>query len=193
MGTIRSASATLRTRKTRLQLSHVWLIIVTAALLSTGAAVSYAGPAKYELPKISGSVGGSDWRMKVFRRSEQSRDRPCLSVSLESEGVGKSTICGPFAPLPLMTGSTANRGVAKRFVLGMVFRPPIVRAKVWFRGRDPRNVHLRLLSKNHAREIGLVPLRYGATAFAGKSCLVRVAGYASSGRLVKPMVKIPCG
>jgi hypothetical protein len=166
-------------------------ILLTAALVSMGAAVSEARQAKQENPTISGSVGGYDWQIKVFRSPKEAPDRPCLSVSLEHSG--KGTICGEITPLPLLTAAELNRGSKKRFVLGMVFDPSIVRAKVWLRGRDPRNVQLRLLGEKRGREIGLHPLRYGATAFAGKSCLVRVAGFDASGRLVKPPVRIPCG
>jgi hypothetical protein len=173
--------------------ARFWLlsILATAALVSSGAAVSKAGKSEQYTPTITGSVGGLDWQVKVFRRLEETSDRPCLRVTLEY--AGKGTLCGEFAPLPLMTAAELNRGVGKRFVLGMVFDPRVVLAKVWFRGRDPRNVQLRLLPWDDARRIGLASLRYGATAFAGKSCLMRVAGFDGSGQLVKPVVKIPCG
>lgn len=187
--TIPSVSATPRCLKK----ARFWLLasLATAALVPTGAAVAKAFTSGQEGPAISGSVGGLNWEMKVFRLPQENPQRPCLSVSLEYSG--KGTICGEFAPLPLMTAAELNRGPAKRFVLGMVFEPRAVRAKVWFRGRDPRNIELRLLPEDRGRRIGLASLRYGATAFAGKSCLTRVAAFDASGDLLKPTVKIPCG
>lgn len=167
--------------------------MLAVGLLVTGAAASYAGEANRATPELSGSVGGYDWRVEVFKRTKSPK-RPCLRVSLVSPaGVGRSTVCGEFDPLPLMIGSTGNSGKAKRAAIGMVFNPRVVRARVWLRGRSPRNVRLRLLRSDRARRLGLAPLRYGATAYAGSSCLMRVVGYDSSGREVRPVVTIPCG
>jgi hypothetical protein len=196
-GTTPSASAIrrpkrifgLRSRSRRL----AWL---AAVLVLTGTAVSQADfTAKGTIPpEISGSVGGYDWRVEVFRRSK-SPERPCLRVSLAapSSEVGRSTVCGVFDPLPLMAASTGNAGRAKRSAIGLVFRPVVVQARVWLRGRTPRNVRLRLLGERRGRAIDLAPLRYGATAYAGPSCLKRVIGYDSSGQVVKPVIRIPCG
>jgi hypothetical protein len=193
-GTIRSASAIRRFRDLRAVLSVKSGVMMTAALILMGVAVSHAGAgATSASPELSGSVGGYRWKMEVFKRTK-SRDRPCLQVSLDSpRGVGRSTVCGSFDPLPLMVGSTSDSGKAKRAAIGMVFGPHVVRAKVWLRGRSPRNVRLRLLGGSQARKLGLTPLRYAATAYAGPSCLLRVAGYDSSGQVVQPVANIPCG
>lgn len=171
-------------------------MLTAAALMLAGVAVSpIAGAGESTTaPELSGSVGGYDWHVEVFKRTK-SPDRPCLRVSLAPPGVGvgRSTVCGVFAPLPLMIGSTSNSGKAKRAAIGMVFRPKVVSAKVWLRGRSPRHVRLRLLGSSRARRLGLAPLRYGATAYAGPSCLIKVVGYDGSGRVVRPVVTIPCG
>lgn len=170
--------------------------MLAAALVLTGTAASQAGVATEGMtpPEISGAVGGYNWRVEVFSRSK-SRERPCLRVSLAapSSEVGRSTVCGVFDPLPLMTASTGNAGKAKRSAIGLVFRPVVMRARVWLRGRRPRNVRLRLLGERRGRALNLAPLRYGATAYAGPSCLKRVIGYDSSGQVVKPVIRIPCG
>jgi hypothetical protein len=197
--TTRSASATHRFPDLRLGLGvfsgRVIMLVVALVLTSVAASEAGAGAgAGSNAPGISGSVGGYDWRVEVFKRTK-SPERPCLRVNLvaPSSEVGRSTVCGVFDPLPLLTASTGNAGTAKRSAIGMVFGPKVVRARVWLRGRSPRNVQLRLLGSRQARALGLAPLRYGGTAYAGPSCLKRVVGYDRSGRVVKPVIRIPCG
>jgi hypothetical protein len=187
-GAIRSVATLPRTRTMRLRSLSALAI---AALILVSAAVTEAGTSKPASPVITGSVAGVGWQLRVFRLPQKSPDRPCLSVTLEYSG--KGTLCGEFTPIPLITAAELNRGTEKRFVVGMVFDPKVARAKVWFRGREPRVVQLRLLPEGQARRVGLVSLRYGATAFSGRSCLMRVSGFDRSGQLVKPSVKIPCG
>ena len=161
--------------------------------LSIWSPLAYAGSGPTSL---SGSVGGYHWTVAVH--SAPQPDRVCLRVGLSpgdgSPLAGIGTICGGVdQPFPLATSSTANEGEQTRAVVGMVFPPSVVKAKVWLKDREPRSVSLRLIGKRLAQRNGLDPLRFGATAYAGASCLKRIVGYDRNGRPAGLPLKVPCG
>lgn len=146
-------------------------------------------------PTLSGTVAGYYWTVSV--RRGKSPDQPCLRVGMSFGRLGGpagiGTACGSDEPFPLATSSSANRGRKLRAVVGVVFPPEVVRAKIWLKGRTPRRVQLHLVRESGAKRLGLPSLRYGATAYSGRSCLKRIVGYSGDGHLVGSALSIPCG
>jgi hypothetical protein len=154
--------------------------------------LSAASPAA---PTLSGTVAGYYWTVTVHRG--ESRDRPCLRVGMSvgkvGEPAGIGTACGADKPFPLATSSTVNQGKSLRAAIGMVFPPVVVYAKVWLRGRAPRRVQLHLVRGTEAKQLGVASLRYGATAYSGRSCLKRIVGYSREDHRVGSALSVPCG
>jgi hypothetical protein len=166
-------------------------MLVAACLFGVGT----ASAGQQSVPTLSGTVAGYYWTVTVHRG--RSPDRPCLRVGMSfgklGEPAGIGTACGPDEPFPLATSSAANHGRNLRAAIGMVFPPAVAWAKIWLKGRTPRTVHLHLVSENEAKQLGLASLRYGATAYSGRSCLKRIVGYNRDGHRVGSALRVPCG
>jgi hypothetical protein len=176
-------------------MTAVSAIVVCVLVVAWCFGVGAASAGQQAVPTLSGTVGGYYWTVTVHRG--RSPDGPCLRVGMSfgkrGEPAGIGTICGSDEPFPLATSSAANKGRKMRAAIGMVFPAAVVWAKVWLKGRTPRRVQLHLVSENEAKQLGLTSLRYGATAYSGRSCLKRIVGYNRDGHRAGSALRVPCG
>lgn len=174
-------------------------VLIVAVSVVTGLYIADARllPRTPIVAQIAGSVAGFRWNVAVRRGQGPSGSRtPCITATLEPPrgqvGSGANTLCGPFRQSPLIDGQTANSGPRRRSVIGLVLRPEVAKVRVWLRGRAPRLIDARLLSLKRAHRSNVLQFRYAAIAFAGPTCLRRLAAYSVSGSRAGPVLEMRC-
>ena len=129
---------------------------------------------------LRGVVGGYHWLTEV-RHGKKAGASPCVSVSLfkaeRGATVGKNTLCGSVSPFPLLVEESAESGQATRSIVGMGFAADVAKVRIVLRGRVARTVALHSLTKSEAMKGHVPALRYGAFAYSGSTCVVRIIPY----------------
>jgi len=177
-------------RKTSLsKVSICALLAIWAALcLPTAVGASLVNQASKPAAALHGVVGGYAWATEI-RHGKNADISPCVSVSLvkrvRGSVGGRNTLCGSFSPFPLVVEEGEGEGRTTRAVVGMVFDADIARVRVILKKRSARNLSLRLLTKVEAKRGHVKVLRYGAIAFSGATCVVRIVPYDAKGHLGK--------
>jgi hypothetical protein len=162
--------------------------IWTALCVSTAVGASPVSQTSKPAAALHGVVSGYAWATEV-RHGKKAGISPCVSVSLvkrvRGSVGGKNTLCGSFSPFPLVVEEGEGEGRTTRAVVGMVFDAGIAKVRVILKKRSARNLSLRLLTKTEAKRGHVKMLRYGAIAFSGATCVVRIVPYDATGHLAK--------
>jgi hypothetical protein len=112
----------------------------------------------------SGTVGIRPWSTLVYRH----RGRPCLDLSLATEGIA---LCEHPSPVA-MPAISVSRGQDEVTVLAVLARAPVRRISLEFDQRKSKTLVLRPIT-SHIERLSHVStsLRYGVKVFRGHFCL----------------------
>jgi hypothetical protein len=161
--------------------------------LSVAVAALFAVPGLAQAPKrppyvVLATVGmGSDrWQLVVFREARPHTKRPCFAVGMKLKHRSPYFYAGTGTPcrLPEFGGATDARGDVDKQVLGLAFPPNVARVHLDLGPVGERDLTLKLLTEDQAREAGVQRFSWGYLKLRGESCLHEATGFDATGNVV---------
>lgn len=167
---------------------------------SVAAVVLFAVPGLAQAPKpppylVLATVGmGSDrWQLVVFREARPHVKRPCFVVGMKLKRRSPYFYIGTGSPcrLPEFGGSTDARGDVDKQVLGMAFPSDVVQVHLDLGPVGERDLKLKLLTKDQARDVNVQRFSWGYLKLRGESCPREATGFDTAGNVVYQATEDP--